>query len=110
MHVRLPPDAARAHTRTQGAAERAPADPIFEYADMEGCVPGCPLAPCSCARWRLWDDYGAPLDRNLPFALQVRLSQPSLPPSPYVSSAARPGSVWAYDLCSAAHLGVGLEG
>ena len=71
----------RAHTHAQGAAERAPADPIFEYADMEGCVPGCPLAPCSCARWRLWDDYGAPLDRKLSFALQVRLSQPSLPPS-----------------------------
>jgi len=57
--------------RAQGGRAEPPRDPIFEYADEAGCSPGCPAAACTCARGRLWADFGAPSCALLPHALHV---------------------------------------
>lgn len=54
-----------------GRTQRLPVDPVFTYADMDGCEEACPAVMCTCARGKLWQEYGEPDDALLPHALEV---------------------------------------
>jgi hypothetical protein len=49
---------AEAEEYESGRTSRPPTDPVFEYADMEDCNHACPTVPCTCARAKLWHEYG----------------------------------------------------
>eukprot|EP00960_Hanusia_phi_P049075 759342-Hanusia_phi.AAC.3 len=54
-----------------GRRKRPPEDPIFEYADSADCEMACPAVPCSCARAKLWEDFGPADDKYLEHALKI---------------------------------------
>jgi hypothetical protein len=55
---------AEAEEYESGRTSRTPTDPLFEYADMDDCNAACPTVPCSCARAKLWHEYGEELVVN----------------------------------------------
>ena len=48
-----------------------PDDPLFEYAESDRCEKACPAAPCTCSRFKLWQDYGPADDTYLADALRI---------------------------------------
>ena len=62
-------------TRTQ-----PPADPQFTYADMDKCDVACPSKACTCARGRLWHEFGTPSSAMLPEVCLLSLLSRHLAP------------------------------
>ena len=54
-----------------GRSTRRPDDPQFEYADSESCERACPAVACTCARYKLWQDYGPADDRYVRYAISI---------------------------------------
>jgi hypothetical protein len=54
-----------------GRSSCPPADPHFEYAESDRCEKACPAVPCTCSRYKLWQDYGPADDAYLADALRI---------------------------------------
>eukprot|EP00961_Rhodomonas_salina_P267836 3618778-Rhodomonas_salina.3 len=54
-----------------GLQKTPPKDPEFEYADGDACVEGCPAVPCTCARAKMWEEFGPTDGEFLAVALQI---------------------------------------
>ena len=54
-----------------GRRRSPPDDPVFEYAESDRCEAACPAVPCTCSRFKLWQDYGPADDTYLADALRI---------------------------------------
>lgn len=55
----------------EGTRAQPPSDPQFVYADSDRCQETCPAMSCTCARGRMWAEYGEPDSSMMPQALAI---------------------------------------